>query len=84
MVYKSLALGVILVLYMPLSVVVIDAFPVIDNKQCGNVPFSICLKKCMKICMEIRQAVDSDCQKACNMGCTQLQGKGSIFYRSKK
>ncbi|TKY60139.1 hypothetical protein E2542_SST17234 [Spatholobus suberectus] len=63
MVYKSLGLVVILVLYMPLVVDAVTGFG--DEIDRGKIPFSTCLQKCMNICMKIAIAVDSQCQKAC-------------------
>ncbi|KAH1134806.1 hypothetical protein AAZX31_05G155900 [Glycine max] len=85
MVYKSLGLAVILVLYMPLVVVVVDSATGFgDEVERDKIPVSTCFGKCMNICMKIKFAADSECQKACRMGCKQLQGKGSIFYRPQK
>ncbi|RDX64584.1 hypothetical protein CR513_56845, partial [Mucuna pruriens] len=77
MVYKSLGLVVMLVLCMAL-VVDADFGDEIDRVKIAS---STCLQKCMVICMKIKTAVEFQCQKACDLGCKQLQGKGSIFYR---
>ncbi|KAG5041072.1 hypothetical protein JHK82_013177 [Glycine max] len=70
---------------MPLVVVVVDSATGFgDEVERDKIPVSTCFGKCMNICMKIKFAADSECQKACRMGCKQLQGKGSIFYRPQK
>jgi len=75
MVYKWLGVVVILALCITL---VHGAEQVLT----GRISFSACLGKCMKICMRIKYAIRLECQSGCKMGCKQLQGKGSIFYRT--
>ncbi|PKI32018.1 hypothetical protein CRG98_047581 [Punica granatum] len=38
--------------------------------------FDLCLKECMPICIQIRNAKMEACNKGCNLGCQQLEGKG--------
>ncbi|BAT73528.1 hypothetical protein VIGAN_01102200 [Vigna angularis var. angularis] len=74
---------VILVLLMRL--VVMDAETCSEgggkNVDKERVSPSTCLEKCMPICMKIRAATFSQCNPGCRLGCKQLQGQGSIFFR---
>ncbi|KAB1228029.1 hypothetical protein CJ030_MR1G006866 [Morella rubra] len=63
--YKNLALAIILISTMVLTA---DAE--------GKKSFSLCTEECMPICMILNRATMPACDRACFLGCQQLQGKG--------
>ncbi|KAI5321050.1 hypothetical protein L3X38_030120 [Prunus dulcis] len=38
--------------------------------------FVTCIRDCMPLCMQIKDVTEAACDKACELGCKQLQGKG--------
>lgn len=62
---KNLALAIILI-----SAMVVTAYAK------GGKAFSLCTEECMPICMILNRATMPACDRACFLGCQQLQGKG--------
>lgn len=43
----------------------------------GKKVLPVCHRECMPICMNVTEATQETCESACQLGCLQLQGRGT-------
>ncbi|ESQ35697.1 hypothetical protein EUTSA_v10009211mg [Eutrema salsugineum] len=43
----------------------------------GKKVLGLCHRECMPICMKVTEATQDVCDRACQAGCLQLQGRGT-------
>lgn len=78
MAYKSVAMVVVTLISATLMTASAGAGAGAGAGEGGGqkARFVTCIRDCMPLCMQIKDVSKAACDKACELGCKQLQGKG--------